>query len=111
MIAHSGGPLAMSRSLILCALALLFALPTFAQTPACNLDMSMTCVSGNCTATTRNVGSNSCAGTYEIGFVGVGGAPTDVSFSGFTNTLGLSSCFDAATIPGFSESFVFCLGD
>src|SRR5438105_11376826 len=98
----------MSRSFILCALALLIALPVVAQSP-CDLDMSMTCASGNCTATTKNIGSNTCAGKYDIGFFGLG-AETDVSFSGFSNSLGLATCYDASTLPGLAESFALCLG-
>jgi BACON domain-containing protein len=99
----------MSRSLLFCALALLVALPIVAQTP-CNLDISMTCASGNCTATTHNAGSNSCDGEFDIGFLGLG-AVTDVTFSGFTDTLGLGTCYDSSTIPGgATESFALCFG-
>jgi hypothetical protein len=93
--------------LALAILLSLLAFPALAATP-CALEISVSCASGKCTSTTTNVGTTACTGLYFAGMF------TDVtaSISGFTNTLGLSDCFDSGSFPSEGDgSFAFCFGD
>src|SRR6266550_1297001 len=94
-VGYNEGPLQeahspMSRPFVFCALALLAALPIVAQTP-CNLDMSMTCVSGNCTAPTRNVPSLTQTDV-----------PYTVSWSPVVDTTNSAFVIEESTTPDFS---------
>ncbi|MCU1350195.1 MAG: hypothetical protein JWO56_3225 [Acidobacteria bacterium] len=88
----------------------LLALPLVARAN-CSLQMTMTCTTGSCSATTINNGTSSCTGEFFIGFL-VNQPATTVSVTNLTNNLGLGVCFDSsilgqqATIP-----FAFCSGD
>jgi hypothetical protein len=98
----------MTRSLTLALLALSLAAPIFAQGP-CNLEISLTCTSGDCTSATKNAGTNTCAGDYIIGYIAT--VPADqVTFTSFTNTLGLVDCFTSTDFPSFGEAFALCEG-
>ena len=98
----------MLRYLALALLVLSLAAPIFAQGP-CNLEIALTCTSGDCTSTTKNAGTNTCAGDYIIGYVA--SVPADqVTFTNFTNTLGLVDCFDSTLFPGLGEAFALCEG-
>ena len=98
----------MLRYLALALLVLSLAAPIFAQGP-CNLEISLTCTSGDCTSTTKNAGTNICAGDYIIGYSA--SVPADqVTFTNFTNTLGLVDCFDSTLFPGLGEAFALCEG-
>lgn len=88
-------------------LSFLLALPLTAHA-ACSLQMTMTCSTGSCSATTINNGTGSCSGQFVTAFMV--NAP-NVSLAGATNTLGLQQCFDSSVLgPQATTPFVFCLG-
>jgi hypothetical protein len=89
--------------------------PLYAQNlpqNSCNLQMTMTCDSTSCTATTTNFGSVTCGGTAVAGFVAY--STTSVpTLSNFTNGLvGNGQCFDytAPPSPNGGTSYVECYG-
>lgn len=93
-------------------------LPPTVGSAACNLQVTLNCppnlgagAGGTCTATTLNVGNGTCSDEVETGFIALdptgSQASPSVSFSNFTNSLGLAgSCFDGSQFPGFAV----CLG-
>ena len=84
------------------------ALPLRAQQRPCNLEISLTCTTGQCTSTTINAGPNSCGGDYIAAFFS---ETPKVSFSGMTTTLGLPQCFDTSTFPiEGAGAFAICFG-
>ena len=97
----------MARSLLVFAALALIALPAAAQ--SCDLQISVTCTPGsnnssNCTSVTTN-GNSSCSGFVFLGFAGGGGT----QFSGFTNSLGLTDCFDSSILGAEAgQPFVLC---
>lgn len=100
----------MRRTLLL--LSLLTLLASTAHADVCNLSISVTCDSTSCTSVTRNDGTNICNGDFFVGYF-AGVPPTQLSFTNFTNTLGVGDfCFDTSD-PLFAdetEAFVFCFG-
>ncbi len=95
------------RLLFLFLLALLLSLSAAAAT--CDLQMTVSCTpEGACTSTTTNAGTGVCTGEYYSGWL-ASGAPRDVTFSGHTNTLGLTECFDSGEF-GLEVAFVICFG-
>ena len=96
----------MSRSLSLAVFLISFsALPAFAA-----LEMTIQCTpqgnSSTCTATTTNRGTVAASGTLYTGFQADAPAAR-VTFSGFTNSLGLTQCFDGGQL-GAEVPFIFC---
>jgi hypothetical protein len=98
----------MPRSLLLFAALALVALPAAAQ--SCDLQIAVTCTPGsnnssNCTSVTTN-GNSSCSGFVFLGFAGGPGA----QFSGFSNSLGLTECFDSSFLGAEAgdQPFVLC---
>jgi len=98
----------MSRFLTLFALAVLTGVPAFGQGP-CTLDISIACSGANCSSTVRNVGSNSCNGEYVVGFI-VEDPNGQGSVGPLQQSLGLSECFDASTLP-IGLPFALCIGE
>jgi hypothetical protein len=106
-------------ALTICILSLL-AVAAPALAAECTLAMTMACASGACTTTTTNTGANSCTGYYYSFFVAGTLTPgldinpaTGVTFSNFTNSLGLhDECYDSSQIPPSQNTtpFVFCGG-
>src|SRR5437016_9832997 len=96
-IPHPTGGL-LRRFAIVTLLSLL-ALPALAQ--PCNLQISMTCTAGQCTATTLNAGNTSCSGEYIAGFFT---DQTNAVISGTSNSLGLSLCLDSNAAPAEEAS-------
>lgn len=99
----------MFRSLAFAAILTALAVPLSAA-DACSLEMTLSCTSGNCRSTTKNVGANACTGEYFFGFLS---ADPATKFSNFTDSLGAAhgqfSCFNSASSPGTATlSFVFC---
>jgi hypothetical protein len=84
------------------------AFPAAAATP-CSLDITLACPSGNCTSTTRNIGSTMCTGEYVIALF-VDAEEGQATVSNFTNTLGLTQCFDASNLP-IGIPFAACIGN
>jgi hypothetical protein len=100
----------MSRYALLILVAVFLALPATAQ-QTCSLQIQVSCTPGSggstsCTSTTINTGQNACIGQYFTGFFAYGTAHV----GGFSNSLGLSECFDSTIIPVAGESFAFCFG-
>jgi hypothetical protein len=96
------------RAALIVTLLSLLALPVLAAAP-CNLELTLTCTSGHCTATTTNLGTTACTGQYIAAFFS---ELSNVSFSGMTTSLGLETCFDSTTVPfEGSGAFAFCLGE
>jgi hypothetical protein len=86
---------------------LLLAFPAAAQT--CDLAITVTCTdSGECSSVTTNNGSNTCTGEYYIGYF----VDADAQLSGFSNTLGLTECFNSGEFPPgtFPQPFAVCFG-
>ena len=78
----------------------------------CNLQMSMSCASGTCTATTTNFGAVTCSGTTGLAFIGTS-STSGVTFSNFTNNLGIGNteCFSNTTPAGAgATAFEECIG-
>ncbi len=98
----------MSRFLTLFALAVLTCVPAFGQ-GACTLDISIACSGANCSSTVRNLGSNSCNGEYVVGFI-VEDPNGQGSVGSLQQTLGLTQCFDASTLP-IGLPFALCIGE
>jgi hypothetical protein len=100
----------LARTLLISLFLLFLASPVLAH--QCDLQMTATCTaSGDCTATTTNVGSTACHGLYYIGWVSTdehsGGMLT-----GTHNSLGLDDCIDSSDYPPgtFAQPFSICLG-
>ena len=98
----------MFRSFALAAILIALAVPLFAA-DACNLEMTLSCASGNCKTVTKNVGGNACSGDYFFVFLSEDPA---TKFSNFTNSLGAGpmDCLNSSDFPPgtTTESFVFC---
>jgi len=91
-------------------LAVLLAIPATAQTNVCGLKISLLCSSaGACTSTTIN-GPSACTGTIYSGFLLIGNAANTGQLTGFTNSLGLSTCVNSSTTPVPGEKLVICFG-
>lgn len=98
----------MFRKLAVAFLFLLFAASLHAA-ETCSLEITMSCANGNCTSTTRNVGTNHCVGEYVSAFFG---SDNSVTFSNFSTTLGLPTCFDSSILGAdATEPFVMCFGE
>jgi hypothetical protein len=100
---------AMLKRLLFLLLLVAAAAPLVA---ACNLQMSVSCESGSCVATTVNDGG-SCSGlVYSMWFSQA--SPEEVQLSDPHTTLnGLNECIDSDFYGelGFPAAFAFCLGD
>ncbi len=79
------------RAAIIVTFLTLSALPALAATP-CNLEITLTCNGAACTSTTFNRGATACAGDVIVAVFTEQPAAT---FANFTNTLGLTDCFDS----------------
>lgn len=99
----------MLRRLLL--LAFLLALPLSASAN-CNLQMTLSCTSGSCTAVTTNAGPTSCSGEFVTGFF-VNEPASSVSITNFSTTLGIGDeCFDSGLLgPAATMAFSFCAGE
>lgn len=97
----------MFRHLILIAIVVSLALPAAAQ-QTCNLQLTVTCPASSsvCTSATLNAGTNVCSGQYIAGFYLSGAGHV----SGFSNSLGLSECYDSSIYPQPGISYMFCFG-
>jgi hypothetical protein len=104
----------LSRRLLLCAIAMLAALPVFA---ACDLSMSMSCQTGvngapsSCTATTINNSASACSGSvYSLWFSQE--LPENVQLAAPENSLGLGTCMSSDEFGELVPMAIsFCLGD
>jgi hypothetical protein len=104
------------RNLSLAFLFSILTLPLFGQ-GACNLTITVTCTPGahgassQCTASTTNIGTNTCAGEFYVGWFAQ--VPShQIEFVGATNGLGLGECIDTSDIAEFEFEFGFniCIG-
>jgi hypothetical protein len=92
-------------------LVLAFVLLPLSAKAACDLQMSMTCSTGSCTATTVNNSNDSCAGTFITGFFAEV-PPATVTLSGLISGTGADECFDDSLFGGqATEAFALCFGD
>lgn len=105
----------MFRQLSLVTLFSLLTLPALAQ-GTCNLTMSVSYAPGangaptQLRSTTTNIGTNACVGEFYVGWFAEA-PPTAVAFTGATNSLGLSDCFDSAELADLVDvAFNFCVG-
>ena len=96
----------MFRALALASLLTALSVPLLAQTP-CNLESTRSCATGPCKSVTKNIGATTCSGTYFVGFLS---DASSAKISNFSNSLGLTTCIDSSTIPGFTTLSVFCYG-
>ena len=101
-----------SFRLLIVALALLLPSLAFAQSESCSLDISVSCTNGQCTATTRNIGTNTCSGSFFTGFF-VGLPSAQVTLSNHHSSLGLDDCFGSGDIDAEPDGqvYVFCFGE
>ena len=96
-----------SRLSLLLLVFSLLALPALAATP-CNLAISLTCASGQCTSTTVNNGSTACSGQYIAAFFS---EQPSVTLSGTSTSLGLPFCFDSSSFESETPTpFALCFG-
>ena len=78
---------------------------------SCSLEMTVNCDDNQCTSTTVNTGSGSCAGVVYSGWF-VTGADASVSLSTPDNSLNLDTCFGSGDFGQETPSpFAFCFGD
>lgn len=92
-------------------LALSFFLVPLAAKATCDLQMSMTCSTTSCTATTVNTANSTCSGQFFTGFLSEV-PPTEVKLSGFDSGIGSEECFDDSLLGDQSTvSFAFCFAD
>jgi hypothetical protein len=96
--------------IVLFALAVVIAVPALAQ--VCSLEMTIVCNPGpnnttSCTSTTRNTASTSCGGFIYTGWSSGGGG----SVLSFTNSLGLTDCFDSGDFGIEGPPFAFCFAE
>ncbi|HUJ13870.1 MAG TPA: hypothetical protein VL284_08800 [Thermoanaerobaculia bacterium] len=97
--------------LLFLAAASLLALPAAAQQFACNLGMTLNCNGASCTATTVNLGSNTCSGEYIVGFI-IADEQKQGTVTNFSTTLPLSGefCLDNTSFPTIGEGLGACVG-
>ena len=94
--------------------ALLAVVPLAAQESEqpnnCGLSMTLSCGTNNvCTSTTVN-GPSTCGGTIYTAIFLVGAAANG-QITGFTNSLGLSECFNSSSLPVQGEKYALCFGE
>lgn len=95
----------------LLVLAFLLALPLGARAN-CNLQMTMSCATGSCTAVTTNSGTTACSGEFIVGYI-INEPPPAATITNLTTTLGLGNrCSDSSILgPAATLAFAFCVGD